>query len=298
MRVGVVALMNWPVASRSSRDGYCESIALAKAAEDLGYESLWAIDHVHHWDDPVANDMMEPLVLLTSIAAATERVRIGSMVLCCGFRNPALIAKMAGVLDVASNGRFELGLGSGWMESEWRAYGYGFPSASDRIGALADDVEIICGMLRHGPTTFHGRHASVDGAVAMPRGMQEPAIPIIVGGNGRRTARRIAARFADELNLVFVPPDRIPGELEITRRACEAVGRDPDTLRISVYALDEDMRKHGSERIELLEAYARLGVTRFIGNLHLANGGLADLESFAADCRATSAVTLSDGSAR
>jgi alkanesulfonate monooxygenase SsuD/methylene tetrahydromethanopterin reductase-like flavin-dependent oxidoreductase (luciferase family) len=292
MKVGTVALMTWPVESRTASDGFAESIALAKAAEDLGFESVWAIDHVHHWDDPVTNDIMEPLVLLTSIAAATQRVRIGSLVLCCGFRNPALIAKMAGNIDVASNGRFELGLGSGWMESEWRAYGYGFPSAADRIAALGEDAEIICGMLRNGPTTFHGRFASVDGAVAMPRGIQQPAIPIIVGGNGRRTARLIAARFADELNFVFLAPEKIPEELEITRRACEEVGRDPDTLRISVYALDEDMRRQGRERIELMEAYALLGVTRFVGNLHLADGGLRDLESFAADCRAASAVTL------
>jgi len=233
---------------------------------------------------------MEPLILLTSIAAATRRVRIGTMVLCCGFRNPALIAKMAGMLDVASNGRFELGLGSGWMESEWRAYGYGFPSAADRIAALSDDVEIICGMLRNGPTTFRGRFSSVAGAVAMPRGMQEPAIPIIVGGNGRRVARRIAVRFADELNFVFIPPEKMPEELEITRRMCEEVGRDPDSLRISVYGLDADMRRHGRERIEIMEAYAHLGIKRFVGNLHL--HGLADLEAFAADCRATSAVTL------
>lgn len=292
MDVGVVALMTWPVESRTSGDGYRQSIELAQAAEDLGFESVWAIDHVHHWDDPQTNDMLEPFILLTSIAAATRRVRIGTMVLCGGFRNPALTAKMAGQLDVASNGRFELGLGSGWMESEWRAYGYGFPSAADRIGALGEQVEIICGMLGNGPMTFHGRFESVDGALAVPRGVQEPRIPIIVGGNGRRVARRIAARFADELNFVFIPPEKVPEELEITRRACEDVGRDPDSLRISVYALDADMRKRGRERIELLEAYARLGITRFVGNLHLADGGLPDLESFAADCRATSAVTF------
>lgn len=292
MDVGVVALMTWPVDSRPSRDGYCQSIELAQTAENLGFESVWAIDHVHHWDDPQTNDMLEPFILLTSIAAATRRVRIGSMVLSGGFRNPALTAKMAGVLDVASNGRFELGIGSGWMESEWLAYGYGFPSAADRIGALGDQVEIICGMLGTGSTTFRGRFASVDGAFAVPRGLQEPRIPIIVGGNGRRAARRIAVRFADELNFVFIPPEKMPEELEITRRMCEELGRDPDSLRISVYALDEDMRRSGRERIELLEAYARLGITRFVGNLHLQNGGLADLESFARDCGATSSVTL------
>jgi probable F420-dependent oxidoreductase len=292
VQVGVVALMTWPVASRTSQDGYRESIELAQAAEELGFESVWAIDHVIHWDDPFHNDMLEPLILLTSIAAATRRVRIGTMVLCGGFRNPALTAKMAGQIDVASNGRFELGLGSGWMESEWRAYGYGYPSASDRIAAMGEQVEVICGILRNGPTTFHGRFVNTDGAVAVPRGVQRPSIPIIVGGNGRRVARQIAARFADELNFVFIPPEKLPEELEITRRVCEEVGRDPDSLRISVYALDEDMRRHGRKRIELLDAYARLGVTRFVGNLHLADGGLADLESFAADCRASSSVTL------
>ena len=292
MQVGVVALMTWPVESRGSRDGYCQSIELAQAAEELGFESVWAIDHVHHWDDPLTNDMLEPFILLTSIAAATRRVRIGTMVLSAGSGIQRSRRRWPGSwMSPATVGSSWGSVPAGWNPSGWPT-DMGFPSAADRIGALGEQVEIICGMLGTGSATFHGRFESIDGAVAMPRGLQEPRIPIIVGGNGRRVARRIAARFADELNFVFIPPEKMPEELEITRRVCEEVGRDPDSLRISVYALDEDMRRSGRERIELLEAYARLGITRFVGNLHLQNGGLPDLEAFAADCRATSAVTL------
>jgi probable F420-dependent oxidoreductase len=287
-----MALQTWAVHGRSAQDAYRCSIELARAAEELGLESVWAWDHFYAADDPRAIAILEPFILLTSIAAATRRVRIGHMVLSAGFRNPALTAKMAGTLDVASEGRFELGIGAGWMESEWRAYGYGFPSHADRTAALGEHVEIIRAMLASGSATFHGRFVNAENAVAVPRGAQEPRIPIVVGGNGRRVTRRVAARFADELNLVYVTPDKMPEELEITRQMCAEVGRDPDSLRISVYPLDADIRHTGQRRVDLLEAYAGLGVSRLVANLDLQDGGLAALELLATDCHATSAVTL------
>lgn len=287
-----MALQTWAVRSRPPREAYCQSIALARAAEDLGFESVWAWDHVYAGDDPRETAILEPFILLTSIAAATQRVRVGHMVLCAGFRNPALTAKMASTLDVASNGRFELGIGAGWMESEWRGYGYGFPSAADRTAALGEQVEIIRGMFGPDPATFHGRFANAAGAVNVPRGVQEPRIPILVGGNGRRVTRRIAARFADELNLVYVPPEEMPEELEFTRQVCAEVGRDPSSLRVSVYPLEADVQRTGRARVELIEAYANLGVSRLVASLDLADDGLSALEALARDCRASPLVTL------
>lgn len=291
MDVGVMALQTWAVQSRPAEMAYAQSVDLAKSAEELGFESIWAWDHFYAGDDPRKTAILEPFILLTSIAAATHRVRLGHMVLCAGFRNPALTSKMASTLDVASGGRFELGIGAGWMESEWRAYGYGFPPVGDRTAALGEHVEIIRAMLGPESATVHGRFASAEDAVVVPRGIQQPRIPIIVGGNGKRVIRRIAASHADELNFVFVTPEKLIEELEITRQTCADVGRDPASLRISVYAIDADIQRPGQARVDLLEAYARLGVSRLVANLDLDQGGLPALEALAADCRAASLVT-------
>jgi len=292
MDVGVMALQAWPTQGTSPAAEYQRSLELAQATEDLGFESIWAWDHVYAGDDPRAEAILEPFVLLTSIAAVTHRVRLGHMVMCAGFRNPALTAKMAATLDVASDGRFELGIGAGWKEPEWRAYGYGFPSAADRAAALGEQLEIITAMLDRGAATFHGRFVSAEDAVTVPRGIQRPRIPVIVGGNGRRVARRLAARFADELNIVHVAPDMMPEEIAITREACAAASRDPASLRLSVYPPEAEIQQRGPARTELLEAYARLGVVRLVADLGLQEGGLDALRWFAADCRATRHVTL------
>lgn len=289
MQIGVMALQTWDVQSRPPGVAYKQSLDLAVAAEELGFESVWAWDHVLAGDDPRQTAILEPFILLTSIAACTSRVRIGHMVLCAGFRNPALTAKMAATLDVASNGRFELGIGAGWKESEWRAYGYGFPSVADRTAALGEHVEIIAAMLREGAATLDGRFVQASDAVTVPRGVQT-SIPIVVGGNGRRTTRRIAARHADELNLVYVPLETMDEELEITREACRAAGRDPASLRISVYPPEAEIQACGRPRIELLEAYGRLGIARVIANLDLQDGGEGALEAFARDCRGATFV--------
>ena len=288
-----MALQTWRVAAGPlPQDAYRRSVELARAAEDLGFESVWAWDHVYAGDDPRAEAILEPFILLTSIAEATHRVRIGHMVLCAGFRNPALTAKMAATLDVASGGRFEVGIGAGWKESEWRGYGYGFPPAPDRVAALGEQVQIIAGMLGHGSATMEGRFVTALDAVTVPRGVQHPRIPILVGGNGRRTTRRIAAQYADELNLVYVSPDQMPEELELTRKVCIDVGRDPATLRISVYPWDAPIQERGPSRVALLEAYARLGVDRLVANLDLQVGGIEALDALAVDCRATPLVTM------
>lgn len=291
MHIGVMALQTWDARSRSPGEAYHQSLELAMAAERLGFESVWAWDHVLAGDDPRETAILEPFILLTSIAACTSRVRIGHMVLCAGFRNPALTAKMAATLDVASGGRFELGIGAGWKESEWRAYGYGFPSTADRTAALGEQVEIIAGMLHEGSASLQGRFAQADDAITVPRGMQA-SIPILVGGNGRRTTRRIAVRHADELNLVYVPLEKMNEELEITREACRAIGRDPSSIRTSVYPREAEIQASGQPRIDLLETYARLGISRVVANLDLQDGGAPALEAFAADCRATSLVTM------
>ena len=160
---------------------------------------------------------------------STERVRLGQVVICTAFRNPALTAKMIGTLDVISGGRMELGIGAGWKEDEWRAYGYGFPDTKTRLATLSDHLEVITRMLAPGHATFAGTYASVTDAVNVPRGLQEPRVPIMVGGNGPKVTWRLAARHADELNLDWLTPDEVRDAKPVIASRCEEIGRDPAT---------------------------------------------------------------------
>ena len=224
--------------------------------------------------------------MLGAIAQATSRARLGHMVVCTGFRNPALTAKMASTLDVISGGRFELGIGAGWKEDEWIAYGYSFPSLRERLAVLADHLEIIRRMLGPGRASYEGRYARVDGAINVPKGVQQPRIPVIVGGNGQNVTFRLAARFADELNLVFLDPAGVGEHMAIARQRCEEEGRDPATLRISLYCRDGDVRPVGQERVDRLGAFAALGLNRLVAFPSRWDTSVDGLARFAEDVRA------------
>jgi F420-dependent oxidoreductase-like protein len=264
--VGVLIPQGW----KGEYDGWDPSIAwdrtveLARQAEALGFESEWVFDHFTTVPEPTDEITFESFSVLSALAMVTERVRMGHMVICTGFRNPALTAKLASTIDVISGGRFELGIGGGWKEDEWLAYGYGFPPVGERLGALGDHLEIITRMLEPGRATYEGTYASVQGAINEPKGIQQPRIPIIVGGNGKNVTMRLAARHADELNLVFRPLDELRELIVIARQRCEEIDRDPATLRLSLYAIDTDMRRAGQQRIDTLAACAELGLDRLV----------------------------------
>lgn len=242
---------------------WARTLELAAGAEDLGFESLWVFDHFHTVPVPTDEITFESFTILGALAHATRRVRIGHMVICTGFRNPALTAKKAATLDVISGGRFELGIGAGWKEDEWRAYGYGFPTLKERLDALGDHLEVITRMLAPGHATFHGEYASVEDAINVPKGIQAH-IPIIVGGNGENRTFRYAARFADELNLVFLRPDQIAETLPIIASRCEEIGRDPASLKVSLYCRDEAVRTPGQERVDFVASLRELGLSRLV----------------------------------
>jgi alkanesulfonate monooxygenase SsuD/methylene tetrahydromethanopterin reductase-like flavin-dependent oxidoreductase (luciferase family) len=195
---------------------------------------------------------------------ATSRVRLGHLVLAAAYRPAALTAKMISSLDVVSGGRVELGIGAGWKEDEWIAYGYGFPSARVRLAILEDHLEVITRMLAPGRATFHGTHASVDDAIHEPKGLQQPRLPIVIGGNGPNVTWRLAARFADELNLDAMPPQRVAESLPVIRERCEEIGRNPASLRVSVHVWGAADASPGAARQDRLGAYAELGLARTI----------------------------------
>jgi F420-dependent oxidoreductase-like protein len=266
MQVGLMAPQGW----KGEYDGWDPAAAwertveLARQAEELGFESLWVFDHFHTVPEPTDEITFESFSVLSARAMATRRVRLGHMVVCTGFRNAAHTAKLASTIDVISGGRFELGIGAGWKKDEWLAYGYGFPPVGERIDAFGDDLEVITRMFAPGRASYEGTHAHVRDAINVPKGIQKPRIPIIVGGNGERRTAGYAIRFADELNYVFLDPEEIAERMVAVRQRCQEEGRDPATLRFSLYARDEEMRDAGSARVDLLVRLREIGLDRVV----------------------------------
>lgn len=287
MQVGVLIPQGW----KGEYDGWdpaaawARTLELARQAESLGFESEWVFDHFTTVPEPTDEITFESFSTLTAIAMITSRVRIGHMVICTGFRNPALTAKLASTLDVISSGRFELGIGAGWKEDEWLAYGYGFPPTPERLDQLRDHLEVISRMLLPGRATYEGDHASVRGAINEPKGIQKPRVPIIVGGNGRNVTMRLAARFADELNLVFRPLEELRELITIARQRCEEIERDPASLRISLYVADPEVRERGQQRVDLLGRLTDVGLDRLVAFPTRYGADAETQAAFADDCR-------------
>jgi alkanesulfonate monooxygenase SsuD/methylene tetrahydromethanopterin reductase-like flavin-dependent oxidoreductase (luciferase family) len=193
---------------------------------------------------------------------------------------------MISTLDVVSGGRAVLGIGAGWKQDEWLAYGYGFPDAPNRLAILADHLEVITRMLGPGRATYEGRHAHVRDAIHEPKGLQ-PRIPVVVGGNGPKVTWRLAARYADELCLDALMPDDVAKALPVIRDRCEELGRDPASLRVAVHVWGEAaVVAPGPARQDRLAEYAGLGVDRVVVQGFSAFLRPGNLDSLVEDCAA------------
>ncbi len=286
MKVGIIVPQGWT----GEYDGWdparawARTVVVAHGAEALGFDSVWMFDHVQTEPVPTDEITFEAFVGLSALAAETARVRLGHLVLCAGYRNPALAAKMISTLDVISGGRAELGLGAGWKEDEYVAYGFGFPPLRTRMEMLEDALEIATRMLGGGRATYEGPAARVRDAINVPRGLQQPRIPILVGGNGPNRTWRLAARFADELNLDWLTPKEVVAARPVIASRCEELGRNPATLRLSVNIGSEDTVREGDVRVDLLRRYADAGVDRVMTLLTASAEDDGALERFAEDC--------------
>lgn len=213
------------------------AVAVAAAAEEAGFSSLWLMDHFHQFapmggrTDPMA----ESYTLLAALAARTERIGLGAMVTGVTYRNPAHLAKIVTTLDVISGGRAWLGIGASWQEDEFRAYGFGddLPSAGARLDLLEDAIRIAKAMFAGGPATVTGHVASIDGAINVPPPIRPGGPPIMVGGGGERRLLRLVARYADAWNF-FGDPASIRHKLTVLDGHCAAVGRDPAEIHRTV----------------------------------------------------------------
>lgn len=205
-----------------------------RAAEELGFDAVWAPDHLLLGRDSAE---YECWTLLSAIAGFTETVNIGSLVLCNDYRNPALVAKMAATLDVISDGRLELGLGAGWHEPEYTAYGWEYREPFERLMRLDESIQLIRKMWEAGAdgATFHGEHYQIEDAPCSPPPVQDPGPPILVGGTGEQVTLKLVAKRADMWNTdVFNgDPDSLNHLIGVIEDHCQTVGRDPKEIEYS-----------------------------------------------------------------
>jgi F420-dependent oxidoreductase-like protein len=301
VRVGIIVPQGWTgeYAGWESRAAWARSVEVAQAADRLGFESVWLYDHFHTTPEPTDELTFEAFTSLSALAALTKRVRLGQIVTCAAYRNPALLAKMVSTMDTISGGRMELGIGGGWKREEWEAYGYEFPATRERLALLEDALEIARAMFEPGRASYDGAHARIEGAINLPKPIQQPRIPIMVGGNGREVTWRIAARLADEINTDSMPPDELRDEaMPIIRERCEEIGRDPATLRVSSHIWWEHLDQ-APDRAAHLRAYADAGVSRVMTMIRASVDDLGELDRFREDCVAAGAELddVAEGSA-
>ncbi|MET0725471.1 MAG: LLM class F420-dependent oxidoreductase [Leifsonia sp.] len=199
--------------------------ALAVAADAGTWESVWVYDHFHTVPVASAEATHEAWTLMAAFAASTSRVRLGQMCSCMSYRNPAYLAKVAATVDIISGGRTEMGIGGGWYEHEWRAYGYGFPPVGERLGRLREGVDIMKQAWTTGVATLDGKHYQVDGAIVRPLPLQDGGIPLWVAGGGEKVTLRIAAQYADYTNFAGNPAE-FQHKSAVLEAHCASIGRD------------------------------------------------------------------------
>ncbi|MQA62381.1 MAG: TIGR03560 family F420-dependent LLM class oxidoreductase [Actinophytocola sp.] len=204
--------------------------AVAKAADAGSWDSIWLYDHFHTTPKPTLNTTFECWTTTAALARDTSRVNIGQMVGCNGYRNPVLYAKMASTVDVASHGRLYAGIGAGWYEHEWRAYGYEWPELKDRMGAFREAVELVHRLWTEDAVEFSGKYYTVDKPINEPKGVRKPHPSLWIGGGGPKVTLKLVAQYANAANIGAGQPELIKEKLELLRGHCETVGRDYDEI--------------------------------------------------------------------
>jgi F420-dependent oxidoreductase-like protein len=216
--VGIPVEEHWPV----MRD-------LAGYADNTAWDSLWVYDHFHTVPVPIAEATHEAWSLMSAYAATTSRIKLGQMCTAMSYRNPVYLAKVAATADIISGGRVQMGIGGGWYEHEWRAYGYGFPSAGARLARLEEGVRIMRDAWRDGVVSFTGKHYQVDGAIVEPKPLQDNGLPLWIAGGGEKVTLRIAAKYAQYTNFTSAP-DGFAHKSQVLAEHCRDVGTDYDAI--------------------------------------------------------------------
>lgn len=233
--VGVFVPQGWKMELATiddPQDQWATTVELAVLAEDLGFDSIWVYDHFHNVPRPANETVFECWTTIAALSQRTSRVRLGQMVGCNSYRNPALLAKITSTVDVISGGRLDWGIGAGWYDHEYRGYGYEFPEARIRIQQLREAVEIVKAMWTEPDVTYDGRHYRLDGAQCDPKPVQRPHPPVWIGGGGEQLTLRVVARHATHSNFGGKPHEWTH-KRDVLRRHCADVGRDADEITMT-----------------------------------------------------------------
>jgi len=259
-----------------SYDGKGEQIVdslckVTSAAERLGYDSFWVMDHFHQIQNvgQASEPMLEGWTTLGVIAGMTSRIRLGTLVTGNVYRHPSILAKIGATLDVLSKGRLFMGVGAAWNEEESKAYGIPFPSTKERFRRLEEAVQIIRLMWTEEKASFNGQYYKIHDAYCNPKPIQKPHPPIMIGGSGERETLKLVAKYADACNL-FGSPDTIKRKLDVLREHCKAVGRDYNSIlktKLGVVLMDKDrttLEKRIGERfrnisVQMQREFATIG---------------------------------------
>ena len=237
--------MDFAIQTGQQHRSYDELLGLWRVAEQLHFSHAWLYDHLVPVGGDLDGNVFEAWTLLSSLLSRTERIRGGILVSCVMYRHPSVLAKQAVTVDHASNGRLDLGIGSCWNAWEADLYGIEFPPLRERNERLLEAIDVIRTMWDPSAGNVEGTHYRVSGAHAAPRPVQQPGPPIWIGGTGKRMPEIVAAK-ADGWNAIFTTLDEYREHLERVRAACEAIGRDPSTVRLSFgqrVSVDHDERR-------------------------------------------------------
>lgn len=232
------------VGRRDPAEAFNTLLQWTKAAEESGYDTIWVADHL--MTVPPSQEMLfECWTTVAALLRETETIRIGQLATCNSYHNPALQAKMASTTDVIGGGRFTFGIGAGWYEPDYHAYGFDFPSAGERLRQLDEAVQIIGRMWTEDEVTFEGKYYTVRGAVNQPKGLQQPHIPMMIAGGGEKVTLKLVAKYGDYANVTGDPAE-VERKFGILRKHCEDAGRDYDSIKRTVLmhaVLDETDEK-------------------------------------------------------
>ncbi len=285
LKFGLSLPQGWTMELASINDpieAYEAMTRVAQTADEVGFDSLWLVDHFHTVPLPSQEITFESWTTTAALARDTRRVRVGQLVTCNGYRNPALLAKMASTLDVLSHGRLNFGIGAGWFEHEYRAYGYDYPETTERLRRLEEAVQVILAMWTQQEAVFEGKYYQVRGAINQPKGVQKPHIPLLIGGSGEQVTLRLVAQYADACNIGGDMPT-IKRKLAILKRHCENVGRDYESIHRTVISFcsigETDEEAIAKIPQELLNRFGNRINSTLIGSPATIRAGLAELEA-------------------
>jgi F420-dependent oxidoreductase-like protein len=233
--------------------------AISRTAEDVGYTSIWVMDHLFQIP-PIGSARMEMLEAYTAlgfIAANTTTVKVGTMVTGVTYRNPGFLCKQVSTLDVLSGGRAVFGIGAAWFDREHKAFGIPFPPLKERFERLEETILVCKQMWSREDGRFEGKHYQFKETLNSPQSLQKPHPPLLIGGRGEKKTIRLAAKYANAYNIHTDSPEVARHKFEVLRGHCEALGRDPAEIRRTVL-MPMDVGEDGTKAGELVEQLARM----------------------------------------